>query len=522
MRPRTVRCVIALAVVLTSATACRTATPPADARDRDGTLRIVGPWEITSIDPLRAGYLFSRMEVVETLVDANDDGSVRPGLATGWTVSDDGLTWRFHLPAGVTFHDGTRLTAAAAVSALERARVEPGALAAAPVTSLLADDGDVVVRLSTPYALLPSLLAHSSTQILAPASFENGVVRRVIGTGPYRITSLEPPQRFSVAWFDGWRGPTPAISSASFLSVARAESRALLAESGQADLSFGLDPPSLARLRGSPSVRIVAVTIPRTIILKLNAGHPALRDRRVREAFSLALDRVGITRALLRDPEMAATQLLPPTLATWHAPELPPLVTNLDRARTLLSEAGWQHDGAGWRDATGQPVRLSLRTFPDRPELPTMATAVQEQLRQLGVRTRIEVGNSSDVPAGHRDGSLELALAARNYANFPDPVATLQQDYGPDGGDWGGMGWSDTRLVEALRTLAAQPSQADVPALRRLVVSTLQSELPVIPVAWYRHTVAVNPRVSGVTLDPLERSYRVSEMSWTVASASLR
>ena len=285
-------------------------------------------------------------------------------------------------------------------------------------------------------------------------------------------------------------------------------------------MTHGLDPPSLARLRQSPTVSIVAVTIPRTIILKLNAGHPALRDRRVREAISLALDRTGITRALLRDPEMAATQLLPPTLATWHAPDLAPLVTNLDRAQALLAEAGWQRDGSGWRDAGGNPVRLALRTFPDRPELPTMAAAVQEQLRQLGIDTRIEVGNSSDVPAGHRDGSLELALAARNYANFPDPVATLLQDYGPNGGDWGAMGWSDAPMVDALQTLAASPTQADVSALRRRVVATLQSELPVIPVAWYRQTVAVNPRVSGVTLDPLERSYRVSEMSWTAASAS--
>jgi peptide/nickel transport system substrate-binding protein len=511
-----------LAACVAATVACGSREPaPAPAADAR-TLRIVGPWEITSIDPLRAGYLFSRMEVVETLVDASDDGTLRPGLATSWTVSDDGRTWQFHLPSGVEFHDGSPLTAAAVVSALERARTEPGALAGAPITALQAGGDVVIVSLTAPFALLPALLSHSSTQILAPASFDGGVVRRVIGTGPYRITSLEPPQRFSVARFDKWRGTPPAVASASFLSVARAESRALLTESGQADLSFGLDPPSLARLRSHPTVRIVAVTIPRTIVLKLNAGHPALRDRRVREAFSLALDRQGIARALLRDPEMAATQLLPPSLAAWHADDLAPLTMDLDRARTLLAEAGWQRDGRGWRDATGQPVRLTLRTFPDRPELPVMATAVQEQLRQLGVDVGIEVGNSSDVPAGHRDGSLELALAARNYGNFPDPVATLLQDFGPEGGDWGGMGWSDAAVVDALRVLASQPARADGPALRHEVVATLQRDLPIIPVAWYRQTVAVNPRVSGVTLDPLERSYRVSEMSWTQGSASPR
>ncbi len=161
-----------------------------------------------------------------------------------------------------------------------------------------------------------------------------------------------------------------------------------------------------------------------------------------------------------------------------------------------------------------------LRTFVDRPELPVIATALQAQWREAGIAVQVSVGNSGDIPLGHRDGSLQLALAARNYANVPDPTGTLIQDFGMGGtgsgaGDWGAMGWQDAGLSAALAELSRGGlPPARVAALRRRITATLQSELPVVPVTWYRQQVAVGPRVTGVTLDVLERSYRLSQMGW--------
>ncbi|MDP9891921.1 peptide/nickel transport system substrate-binding protein [Variovorax boronicumulans] len=480
-------------------------------------LQIVGPWEIAGLSPASSGHVFTRMQITETLMNASDDGMPLPGLAERWRVSDDGLAWHFTLRAAARFHDGAVVTAAAVVRCLQAARVAPALLSQAPIRSVEAEGaGVVVIRVTQPYGALPALLAHSSTMVLAPASYAaDGAVRSIVGSGPYRVVSMAPPQHVEAAVFDGYDGPRPAIERVRYLAAGRSETRALMAEGGQADLAYGLDPASLVRLRKRGRVQVDTVTLPRTVILKVNATLPALNDVRVRQALSLAIDRPGIAKALLRDPELAATQLFPPTMAAWHHSALPPLKQDPDAAARLLAEAGWRRAPDGLRDASGQPLRLSLRTFPDRPELPLIASALQEQWRQAGIAVQVSIGNSGDIPLGHRDGSLQLGLAARNYATVPDPTGTLMQDFGASGGDWGAMGWRSDAVARALAELSRGTSSAErAAALRTQVTAVLHAELPVIPITWYRQQVAVGRRLEGVSLDPLERSYRLTAMRW--------
>ena len=516
----TVRGVLIAAVLGAGAAAGSQPLAPSRAASL-ATLQIVGPWELGSLDPARSGYLFTRTQVTETLVSTDDDAQLQPGLASGWTTSKDGLIWRFDLRSTARFHDGSPFSAEAVVKNLERARTPPAMLSAAPVKRIAADGPRaLVIELARPFVALPALLAHSSTQILAPASFAaDGNVQSIVGTGPYRITRVQPPQQFEAEAFAGYDGAQPDIKAVRYLSAGRAETRALMAESAQADLVYGIDPASLQRLRRSNKLSILSVTLPRTIIVKVNASHPALRDLRVRQALSLSIDRQGIARAILRDPAMAATQLFPPTLRAWHDAALVPLEHDAAQAERLLAAAGWRRQD-GKRDAPllgpdAKPLQLQLRTFPDRPELPIVATALQEQWRQAGIAVRVSVGNSGEIPLGHRDGTLELALAARNYADVPDPQATLWRDFGPTGGDWGAMNWRSDKLERALVSLSQGSDAAHAAALRKDVATVIQAELPVLPVAWYRQQVAVSPRVQGVTLDPLESSFRITSMRWS-------
>jgi peptide/nickel transport system substrate-binding protein len=489
-------------------------------------LRIVGPWEINSLEPASAGYLFTRMQVAETLTDADDAGRALPGLAVRWDTSADGLRWRFVLRAAARFHDGTSVTSEWVARTLNRALGRPGPLNTASVKSISAEPGAVVVQLVSPFGALPALLSHSSTLVLAASSFDaKGTPVRMVGSGPFRVTSLQPPQRFEVEAFEAYDGPRPAIQHVSYLSASRAETRALMAEAGQADIAFGLDPASLQRLRKGQRVRVEMATIPRTMILKVNAGHPWLADPRARQALSLALDRTGIARALLRDADLAATQLFPPTLTGWHEPSLPALRSDAAAAIRLWGELGWRRGADGILQRAGHRLSLSLRTFPDRPELPLVVAAVQEQLRLTGIEARVAIGNSGDIPARHRDGSLDLALVARQYGLVPDPIGTLLQDFGPRGGDWGAMNWHHPALQKHLAELATLDSAAPPAqrmALRGQVARVLHAELPVIPVAWYRQTAAVSPRVQGLTVDPLERSYRVDRLRWAVPVAAVQ
>ncbi|MFA9432320.1 ABC transporter substrate-binding protein [Egicoccus sp. AB-alg2] len=482
----------------------------------DGPLRVVGPFELHSIDPSTAGGFFTRLEVAETLVEADTQGELQPGLATEWEVESDGLSWRFALREDAVFHDGTAVEAPAVAAALDHVRAKPDSpLSAVPVDAVTADDDAVVVTLTEPFAPLPAVLAHTSTQILAPASYDSGgEVTSIIGTGPYEVATIRQPDRIEVVASDIWTGTPPAIEEIHYEAVGRAERRALMAESGQAHVTFGMDPVSRQRIGEDADVELVSVTLPRTIQFKLDAAHPFLDDVEVRQALSLALDRTGMATALLRDPEMAATQLFPPTLEEWHQDGLAAFEHDPSRARQLLAELGWQPGPDGTLVRDGERFELTLRTFTDRPELPPLATAIQAALAEIGIDLEVSIGNSSDIPAGHQDGSLELGLYARNFALVPDPLVTLIDDFGPEGADWGAMNWSDEQLTETLTAMAADADVASQPQRRGEVAQILHDELPVVPVAWYRQSAVVDQRLDGFELDPLERNWLLSQLRW--------
>lgn len=501
----------AVLLLLSSARAAHAAPPVVQA-----VLQIVAPWDVGSLEPTRAGYVFTRIGVAETLVRADPEGRFVPSLATSWTEAPDGLSWRIVLRRAI-FHDGSAMTPSTVAASLRRAHQQPGPFGKVPLEAIEPEGDDaILIRLKSRFVGVPAYLAHYSTQVLAPGSFgENGAVRSVIATGPYRVSELGLPLRINVERFDGWTGgPAPAIERATYLSVPRAEARALMAESGQADITFTLDPPSLARLRRSPRVDVVALPIPRMELLKLNVGSPLFSDLKVRQAISLGIDRAGIARAILGNPEAAATQLFPPSLGTWQQADLALLRTDPDAGKRLLDEAGWRPGPDGIRSRDGRRFEATLRTYADRPELPVAAAAIQDQLRDLGMAIRVSIVNSSEIPAGHQDGTLDMALMARNYALVPDPMGTLVDDYGPKGGEWGAMGWSSPALLDALAGLQGGATGEAAAADRRVVATVLQQELPTIPVAWYDHTAAISRRLRGVVIDPFELSYNIAGMRW--------
>lgn len=254
----------------------------------------------------------------------------------------------------------------------------------------------------------------------------------------------------------------------------------------------------------------MAVNIPRTLLIKVNAGHPALSEPEARHALSLAIDREGIAKAMLRYPE-GATQLFPPSVAGWHDEGLPPLAYNPEEAKALLATLGWQAGEDGILTRGGERFALTLTTYPDRPELPLVAAVLEQQFRAIGVELAINTTNSSEIPAGHQDGSLDLGLIARNFSLIPDPIGTVLGDY-VGNGDWGAMNWQNEGFADLARSISrGEGSDAE----KAEAAAILHSELPIIPIAWYQQTLAVSDSITGATIDPFERSFGLQGIRWS-------
>ncbi|QBF84599.1 hypothetical protein EXU30_19425 [Shewanella maritima] len=344
----------------------------------------------------------------------------------------------------MTFHDGSELNAHAVQQSLQAALATHGSLRMAPIASIEAiDEREIMIALNKPYPMLGLLLTHYANAIIAPASFTDGEVTELIGTGPYSLMHFSPPHKLIVKANDSYWGQKPSITYASYLTGHRAESRVLQAKSQEADIVFTLASSSFPQLADAP-VEIISAPIPRTLLLKLNSGDSQLHDVRVRQALSLALDRQGIAATIIGDKAAASTSLLPLSFTQWHKlpstqhqKQLQSSSERLTLAKQLLKQAGWKQIDGILLDAHKQPFKLTLVTYADRPELTKVATAVQAQWAKLGIKLDINVTNSSMIPAGHHDGSLQVGLMARNFGFLADPLMTILQDYANGGGDWG-------------------------------------------------------------------------------------
>lgn len=484
--------------------------------NKSNTVTISGALEFSNVDPSSNGYIFTRMQVIETLFDVDDNGQILPALALEAKANKDLTLWTITLREGVKFHDGSVMDADAVANSLNIALSKYGSLGKVPVKSINPEGTNkIVIELNDAYKSLPAVLANYSNAILSSNSYaEDGKVETLIATGPFTVFELAAPHKVTVHKFDSYWGKKASIEYATYLTGHRGESRALQATSGQADIALQLPPASIMRIKMNPQTDVQSYALPRTLILKLNNAHPSLNTVEARQALSLAIDRRGIANAVLRTPDSQTAQLLPSSMGDWHVESLAKTEFNLDKAQALLKEQGWVLNSDGMFERDGKPFELTLITYADRPELTNVATAIQAQWKKLGVKLNVSITNSSAIPAGHQDGSLQVALIARNYGVIADPLAVLSNDFSAKGGDWGAMNWSNEEFNQLVKQLNHTFDQDEYQTKAQRAATILATELPVIPVSAYTEEVSVNKRLKGFHFDPFGRSFYLNELEF--------
>ncbi|HUF06268.1 MAG TPA: peptide ABC transporter substrate-binding protein [Candidatus Binatia bacterium] len=419
------------------------------------------------------------------LTRLDEAGEPYPSLASGWTISDDGLTYEFDIRDDLSFSDGTPLTAedirrswlrlldpATRASAPDVLSVVAGATARLSgdadedeVGILAPDDRTLIVELRHPASYFVEITATPSTFVVprhADATQGWQTPQRFVGSGPYVIDGVDAGDLLLVANDEYVAGPPP-ISEIRWMSDVDGSSAGAFA-AGEVDLAQvpGWDATWIAYdAELGPWLHAAE---PLTIsFYGFDTTRPPFSDARVRRAFSLALDRERLVPLAEGAASAAAGSLVPP--AIWPEGFEPELETDAGRARDLLDDAG----------------------FADRADLGTIVVngsglgvepAVAVWREELGVEIAVETMGFGDF-LGLLESDPPHVYTISWIADYPSPHSLygllLEPGAASNFGDW-----RDDEFVELLEA-AARAADDEVGAAYDAVEGHVAEEAPVIP-----------------------------------------
>ncbi|WP_425101748.1 ABC transporter substrate-binding protein [Tropicibacter sp. S64] len=367
-------------LTLAAALLCGTA---AIAQQKDLTIAI--QLEPPHLDPTSAAagaidsVLYSN--VFEGLTRFMADGSVAPGLAKSWDISEDGLTYTFHLQPEVTFHDGTTMDAEDVKFSLDRARAEDSQNAQkalfAEIASVEATDPlTVTVTLTQPNGSFLFNMAWGDAVIVAPESIET-IKQTPIGTGPFRFDSWTQGDSIHLVAYDGYWGLHPALLEATFkfISDPTAAFAAMMAQDIDAFAGYPA-PENLIQFESDPRFQVLVGSTEGETILAMNNKLPPFDNVKVREAVAHAINRQDIIDgAMFGQGTPIGTHFAP------HNPDYEDLTAlsayDPEKSKALLAEAGFP-------DGFTTTLKLPPPSYARRG-----GEIIAAQLRAVGIETEI-------------------------------------------------------------------------------------------------------------------------------------
>lgn len=326
--------------------------------------------------------------VYELLAVKGEDWLPRPGLATSWQISDDGLEWRFRLRRDVRFHSGAPCDAKAVLEPLMHLRFAfpLGQLWYwDPVDTVAAESDDTLLfRLRHPYVRLPSLLwgTHSTiyNESARAADPERFGFDRADGTGPFRLVSWSE-ERVVVERFDGYGGRPATLDGIEWLAILDPAERLAALERGDVHVLHGPPPAEVDRLEGDGRFVVTEHPQASNVYLGLDWRRADLGfdDLRVRRAISLAVDREAIVRDVMAGRGHATWGPVPPGDEFYDAAVDHGRSRDPEHARRLLEEV-----------RGGRPIRCEC-VAQDDAFIGPMARLVAAQLAEVGIELDVRL-----------------------------------------------------------------------------------------------------------------------------------
>lgn len=380
--------------------------------------------------------------IFDTLVTNDEKSQSRPGLATAWRTIDD-THWEFDLRPGVTFSDGVPLTPQDIAASIQRANDLPSTASFRTYTraikSVTSAPGKLLIETATPEPLLPNSLSRiriiaARNKDLPSSDYNSG--KAAIGTGPYILRAYTPGSAVALAPNPHYWGKAPPWSEVLLRIITNGGARLAALLSGDLDLVEQVPYDSAERVKKEPKLQLIRGVSSRFVYLAMDTeravtpfitdreGKPLpanpLKDLRVRQALSMALNRQAIVERVMEGNALAAAQFLPAGGA-GTSPRLKLTPFDAAKASALLAEAGYP-----------KGFRLTIHGPNDRiVNDAKIVQAVAQMFTRIGIEAKVEVMPWSVYATRSANNEFSVALNSWgvNTGETSNPMVALLATY---------------------------------------------------------------------------------------------
>lgn len=463
------------------------------------TLRIGLQEDPDVLDPHKARTFVGRIVfkgLCDKLLDIKPDLSLVPRLATEWSFSPDGLTLTMKLRSDATFHDGEPFNAEAAKANLDRARTLPDSLRRSELASVdtveAPDAMTLVLKLKRPDATLLAQLTDRAGMMLAPKSLTGDVGTKPVCSGPYKFVERVQNDRIVLERFkEHWEAQNYHFDRILYRAIPDTTVRLANLRSGELDMLERLAPTDVKSARGDTSLKVESTPNIGYQGITINTAHgeaanqPMGKDKRVRQALSLAIDRKVLSQVVFEGLYAPIVQPFPPT-SSFVSDKFPVPARDVAKAKALLKEAG--------------SPKVSVELFvTNNPVDAQLGQVIQAMAQEAGIDIQIRSTEFASQLRDQQQGKFQMSRIG--WSGRIDPDGNLHQFVTTKGNQNDGR-YSNPEVDKLLDQARTVYEPAERKKLYDAAQTILQDELPIVYL--YNQTVffALRSNISGFVINP--------------------
>ncbi|RNB84848.1 ABC transporter substrate-binding protein [Brevibacillus fluminis] len=436
----------------------------------------------------------------------------KPYLANHYTISEDGKTMTFTIRKGVSFQDGTPLTAKSFKDTYDRI-LNPRTNAKQvrtflePVKSVKAPDNDtLILELNEPSASILDFLSTGSSQPLSMKAIEkygDDYGRNPVGVGPWKFESWKPGEGVTLVrneafhWAEPFyknQGP-PKLDKLVVKTISDSSVMMSALDNGSIDVAMYVPARNIKKYRNNPKYQVLERYRPGlSFTLRMNLSKPEFQDVQVRKAFNMLINKEAIIQAaLMGEGKVAQTIIGPGMLGYDKSLGTYGYQYDVDEAKKLLDAAGWKVNGSGLREKDGKTLTLA---FLSTPTYDKEAQLVQAMLGEVGIKSNIQNLEAGTYINEAVKGNFDLTFGT---ATFEDPSIMYMSFHSNQIGAYNYASVKD-EIVDALLEKGQTAFDMEV---RKMAYEEAQKRMMeqayLIPIYNDKLFTVVNSRVKGVT-----------------------